>query len=113
MSFGYSAHDQYSTNHPRQKAITSSIISDLIIDCSLPLSLVENPSFRRFMALVDPKYVNASRSTVTSHVSAIAEQLEKEIKDKLAEADYVSVTVDIWSDRKMRRFLGVFIRMQE
>jgi hypothetical protein len=37
---------------------------------------------------------------------AFAEQLEKEIKDKLAEADYVSVTVDIWSDHA--RIFGCF-----
>lgn len=35
----------YSASHPQQRAITNSILSDLVIDCSLPLSIVENKSF--------------------------------------------------------------------
>ncbi len=39
----------YSMSHPQQKAITSAILSDLIIDCNFPLSIVEN----EFSALSD------------------------------------------------------------
>lgn len=106
-SFGYSASDQYSYNHPRQKAITAAIINDLIIDCSMPLSLVEKPGFRNFMAAVDPKYVNFSRATVTSKITEMASVMENKIKEAMASANNLSVTVDIWSDRKMRGFLGV------
>lgn len=45
----------YGINHPRQLAINNSIIHDLIIKCSLPLSIVENNDFRHFLHVVEPK----------------------------------------------------------
>ena len=35
----------YIMSHPQQKAITNAILADLVIDCNLPLSIVENKSF--------------------------------------------------------------------
>lgn len=105
--FGIPGSNSYSNNHPRQKAITASIIADLIIDCNLPLSLVEHPSFRNFMSVVDPKYVNISRTTVTSMLAEMTTAMEAKIKEDMSKIDGVSVTVDVWSDRKMRGFLGV------
>ncbi|CAB1330002.1 unnamed protein product [Coregonus sp. 'balchen'] len=47
---------RYSLTHPQQKAISNAILSDLIIDCNFPLSIVENKSFRHFLAVLDSKY---------------------------------------------------------
>ncbi|RXN14058.1 zinc finger BED domain-containing 4-like protein [Labeo rohita] len=66
----------YSMSHPQQKAITNAILSDLIIDCNIPLSIVEKKSFRHFLSVLD-------------------------------------ITVDIWSDRKNRGFLGVTVHWVE
>lgn len=107
-----SDNDKYSSCHHRQRAITSAIVSDLIIDCSLPLRLVENPSFRHFLEVLN-KYSHVSRSTVTSTISDMATSMQEKIKIQLASATKVSVTVDIWSDRKMRGFLGVTVHMME
>ena len=73
----------YHQGHPRQKAITESIINDLIISCNLPLSLIEKPSFRNFMAVVDEKYCPVSRGTVTRQLSEQAADKEAKIKLKL------------------------------
>lgn len=103
----------YSQGHPRQKTITDSIIHDLIISCNLPLSLVDIPSFQNFMSVVDEKYCPVSRNTVTRRLSVLASDKEYKIKSKLQKADTVSVTVDIWTDRSMRGFLGVTAHFME
>uniref|UniRef100_A0A674AI05 HAT C-terminal dimerisation domain-containing protein n=1 Tax=Salmo trutta TaxID=8032 RepID=A0A674AI05_SALTR len=56
-------------------SINNAILSDLVIDCNLPLSIYVQPS--------------------------------------VSNTDRVSITVDIWSDRKMRGFLGVTVHCME
>ncbi|KAL7379703.1 hypothetical protein ABVT39_004336 [Epinephelus coioides] len=94
--------EAYSANHPRQKAITNAILTDLVIGCSMPLSITENGHFRHFLSLADSKYQPVCRRTITLKIESLVK-----IKVLLAGADHVSVTVDIWSDRRMRGFLGV------
>lgn len=52
-----------------EKAITGTIIKDLIISCSVPPSLFENPTLQSFMWVVDVKYCLVNQGTVTWHVS--------------------------------------------
>uniref|UniRef100_A0AAY3ZWF3 HAT C-terminal dimerisation domain-containing protein n=1 Tax=Denticeps clupeoides TaxID=299321 RepID=A0AAY3ZWF3_9TELE len=99
----------YSMSHPQQKAITNAILSDLIIDCNLPLSIVENKSFRHFLTVLDSKYNPVCCRTLTSKTQNLAEERRSKLKSQLSNTDHVSVTVDIWSDRKMRGFLGVTV----
>ena len=103
----------YSMSHPKQKAITNAIMSDLIIDCNLPLSIVENKSFRHFLTVLDSKYSPVCRRTLTSKTENLAEEKRLKLKTQLSNTDHVSVTVDIWSDRKMRGFLGVTVHWIE
>lgn len=106
-TFGIPKSATYSSSHPRQKAITTSIIADLIVDCNLLVSLVEHPSFRNFMSVVEPKFVNISRTRVTSRLAEITRAMETNIKEDMSKREGISVAVDIWSDRKLRGFLGV------
>ncbi|XP_017275587.1 sialate O-acetylesterase isoform X2 [Kryptolebias marmoratus] len=100
---------QYSMNHPQQKAITNALLRDLIIGCNLPLSIVENKSFRHFLTVVDSKYSPICRRTMTSKIEDLAAEKHLMLKTQLSQTDHVSVTVDIWSDRKMRGFLGITV----
>lgn len=104
---------RYSMSHPQQKAISNAILSDLIIDCNFPLSIVENKSFRHFLAVLDSKYTPVCRRTLTTKTESLAEERRSKLKTQLSNTDYVSVTVDIWSDRKMREFLGVTVHCME
>ncbi|XP_038823451.1 uncharacterized protein LOC120023496 [Salvelinus namaycush] len=104
---------KYSMNHPQQNAINNAILSDLVIDCNLPLSIVENKSFRHFLSVVDSKYSPVCRRTLTSKVENLATKRRSKLKTQLSNTDHVSVTVDIWSDRKMRGFLGVTVHCME
>ena len=65
------------------------------------------------MSVVDEKYCPVSRNTVTRRLSDLASDKESMIKSKLQKADTVSVTVDIWTDRCMRGFLGVTAHFME
>lgn len=98
---------KYSCNHPQQRAITQSILSDLIINCNMPLSIIEHESFLHFLSIIDNKYSPVSRRTITSKLDDLVAERQLKLKNDLAKADNVSVTVDIWSDRRMRGFLGV------
>lgn len=94
-------------NHPQQQAITNSIVKDLVIKCAMPLSIVDNVHFRRFLHVVDPKYTPVARSTITqTKIPKLVDTTTENIKQKLAEAAYVSLTIDIWTDRRMRAYFG-------
>lgn len=100
-------------SHPQQKAISNAILSDLIIDCNFPLSIVENKSFHHFLAVLDSKYTPVCRRTLTTKTESLAEERCSKLKTQLSNTDHVSVTVDIWSDRKMSGFLGVTVHWME
>lgn len=98
---------KYLKSHPKQKAITNAILNDLIVDMALPFSIVENPSWRHFMNAVDPKYINMSRRTHTDSLVKLYDLGRNLIREEIGMAEHVSVTVDLWTDRAMRGYLGV------
>ncbi|KAK0148509.1 hypothetical protein N1851_011164 [Merluccius polli] len=84
----------YSMSHPQQRAITNAILSDLIIDCNFPLSIVENKSFRHFPTVLDSNSP-VCRRTLTSKTENLAEERRSKLKTQLSNTDHVSVTVDM------------------
>lgn len=98
----------FSPNSPRQQAITQSILQDLIVGCSLPLSIVENPHFRHFLNVLDSKYTPVSRTTLTEKlIPHLVTKLKGDIIKALEVQPNVAITTDLWSDRRLRTFLGV------
>lgn len=87
------------------KSQTDAIVTDLVVGCSMPLSIKENGHFRHFMSVDDSKYQPVCHRTMASKTESLITQ--EKIKVFLAGADHVSVMVDIWSGRRMRGFLGV------
>lgn len=58
----------------------------------------------------DPKWNAVSRATVSqSIIPKMVTETENKIKDELTnpEITHVSTTVDIWSDRLMRGYMGI------
>lgn len=86
---------------------TEYIIKFLIIMCSLPYRLVETAGFRRFMDLICPKWQSVNRYAVQKGIKELKEKVTTKIKTMLNKAEYISLTVDLWSDRRLRTFLGV------
>lgn len=98
----------YSLHSPRQQAINEAIIQDLIIGCCLPLSIVDNKHFRHFLEIMDCKYTPISRRTISEkRIPVLVSKVKQTILEKLETQSSVSLTADLWSDRRLRSFLGV------
>ena len=51
---------KYKHSDPEQKAIRKAI-PDLVVECSLPIHLVEKEAFRHLMQTANSKYINGNR----------------------------------------------------
>ena len=88
---------KYTHKEPRQVAGTLQ-----------PLSVVETEKYRDMMEVMDPRYIVPSRKHLsTKLIPNKCEDLNKVMCTALRRASSVSVTVDIWSSRQMRSFLGI------
>lgn len=59
-------------------------------------------------------YIYLSRNTVRADITKKYKVQRRALGDVLVEhADTVALTVDIWSDRRMRGFLGVTVHFME
>jgi hypothetical protein len=100
----------YGPGSLRQKAITSSLVSNLIVSCGLPVSLVDHPAFRAFLEEVDPKYTPPVRQTVTNSIlPQLFQTQQAKLQSLLEHSTDVSLTTDIWTDRRMHSFLGITV----
>ena len=75
---------------------------------SLPLSIVEKDSLKKFMHDVDPRYKIVTRRCIArSHLPAAHAQCIEKLQAVCVRSTHVSLTLDIWTDRRMRSYLGV------
>ena len=76
----------------------------------LPLSFVEAPEFKDLMQLADPRYTLPSRKHLTNQlIPAKTTEIENKLKKVFQDLKNVCVTVDIWTSKQMRSFLGVTV----
>jgi hypothetical protein len=98
----------YPVGHPREKELHDAIIQNLIIDLGLPLSLVERPEYMKFMYTVDPKFKITSRRTLNRKtIPTLYNIMNDSLKQFCATAEYISLTLDIWTDRRTRPFFCI------
>ena len=94
---------KYDRDHPRQILINNSIVNNLVVGCGLPHFIVENPKFRQFMQDVDALWDPISgRWIANTKLPELEQKLKAKLKHILDNIKYMSVTLDIWSDRRMR-----------
>ena len=99
---------KYSSTDPRQVRLTESIIKDLIIKCGVPLSLVEQNGFKNFMQIVDPMYSLLSRRQIArDKLPKLYDKMIMRLKTLCDNAEYISVTLDVWTDRRLRSYIGI------
>lgn len=103
--------ERYGLNHPQQKAINDAIFEDLIVGLNLALTITEHKKFRHFMSVVDCRFVAGGYRSVYSTMVSKAATTRTKLKEILNEAEHLSLTVDIWSDRRMRGFLGITVHI--
>ena len=51
----------FNERHPRRKTINDAIVKDLIVCCSLPISITENSHFRHFLKVLSRRYTPVTR----------------------------------------------------
>ena len=99
--------DLASTKNKQNRLITS-ITKNLIISCNLPFNLVESPGFRSFMKECNIKHEPISSKKIKREViPSFKNTIFKVINEKLNDIHYLTLTVDGWSDRRCRSFLGI------
>ena len=79
------------------------IASDL-----LPLSTVESVHFGHFIQKVDPRYQLPSRKHLTQKLlHSKMTSLHNSLCKELNQANHLAITIDLWSNRQMKAFLGI------
>lgn len=97
-----------SPNKMKQNRINMAIAKNLIVKCNLPLSIVENSAFRDFINECNIKWQPiSSKRLKLEYISFFKEKVNKALRDALNNVNYVTLTVDGWTDRKCRSFIGV------
>jgi hypothetical protein len=98
----------YSFNHARQIELEKTIIEDLIIELGLPLSLIERPAFIKFMRHVDSRFTMISRRTLSrTTLPNLYSKMIDGLKSFCSMTTYMSLTLDVWTDRRQRAFFAI------
>ena len=97
----YGAHDS------RQKQLDDALV--LYVACDLvPFSVVESPYFNGLLKSADPRYQMPTRKhLVNKLLQDKVSQVKEDVKRNLGKAKNICLTLDIWSSRQMRSYLGI------
>ena len=105
--FGAESERKYGRSHVRQRHATDALVL-LIAKDMLPLSLVESSTFKTFVSTLDPRYTLPSRKHLsTKLIKEKHEVIHCHLVELLASTECVSVTLDMWSNRQMKGFIGI------
>lgn len=92
----------------KQNEFILSITKNLIIKCGLPLNIVEYASFRDFLKDCHLKFEPvSSRKLKNVAIPSLKNNVLKKIHEALNSASDLTLTIDVWSDRRCRSYLGV------
>ena len=86
--------------HPQQIRFTKSLVENLVAGCCLPMSVVENPCFRQFVADLNPRVMLPSRHHISYKLipELRAEKLAA-VQKHLSQVSFITLTMDFWTDR--------------
>ena len=108
LAQAFSGCKKYDQNHPTQAKVTASIIKNLVIGCGLPHMIADNPNFRAFTMDVHSMWNPIGGKYIAKRrIPDIEAICVNKIKSMLTLVQYVPATLDIWSDRRMRSYLGI------
>lgn len=90
------------------KKINKSILEELIVKCNLPPATIEYTAFRNFLKTIAPRWKHTSSKYFTNALlPSLVQKIQDRMKTTLKDINHLSITVDVWSDRKGRSFIGV------
>ena len=98
---------KYTPHDPRQQQLTDALV--MYIACDLvPFSVVDSSHFKRLMEVADSRYQLPSRKHLVGKLLVEkCSSLQSTVKSSLESTSDVCVTLDIWSSRQMRSYLGI------
>lgn len=100
----------YPASHHKQRALTASLVQNVLVKCALPIALVDNVHFRSFLHDLDPSFNSPCRQTVTyTIIPQLLEAKREVVKNVLKSQLDAALTVDIWTDRRAHSFIGVTV----
>jgi len=98
---------KYNVKDPKQKEVTEALIQYIAGDL-LPFSTVESVNFKNFVEKLDSRFQIPSRKHLSSKlIHEKAQEVRKILFENLKAADHICLTVDLWSNRAMKGFLGI------
>lgn len=98
---------KYSQKDPQQKAITGALVN-FVAGNLRPLSTVESDEFKTLLESLDPKYQLPSRKQLsTKLLYERSSAIQADLKSKLKAVQSISLTIDLWSNRQMKGYLGI------
>ena len=101
---------KYGRNDARQIKISESYIKNVVVKCGAPIYMVEQEGFRAFMNDVDPKWIPCGGKWVSqTKIPQMFASVKEKLISRLSQVANVSATLDIWTDRKMRAFMGMTV----
>ena len=104
----------YSKTDPQQVKKTESYVENLVIKNMLPIYLCETEGFRDFIKDVDAKWRPCSGKWVSGvKIPQKYATGEEKLKSLFANIHDLSATIDIWSDRRMRGFMGITVHWMD
>ena len=98
---------KWKLSDPRQKQLEGAIASMVAHDL-LPLRFVDSEKFQAVMQMAEPRFAMPTRRRLrTSVLSTVSADVETKLKLEMQQAQDICLTVDLWSSRDMRSFLGI------
>ncbi|KAK2145783.1 hypothetical protein LSH36_658g01037 [Paralvinella palmiformis] len=98
---------KYAATDTKQIRITSTLIN-FVAETLQPVSVVEAPSFTKMFHAVDPRYQLPSRKHLTTTlITNKTTRSQIKMREELSKVANVCVTIDLWTSRQMRSYLGI------
>ena len=97
-----------SSHDPLKIEMDESITDIFTHNPDIPHTLLDSIEFRRTLQIALPGYIPPTRKTLTRHLfPGRHKKLSTKVQQLLSSANAVTLTIDIWSSRQMKSFLGV------
>ena len=98
---------KWSRTDARQQELTGAIVGFVTSDM-MPLSIVESKAFRHLMGTAQPQFTMPSRKHLREKlIPEAAGDVMKDLLSKLDKTEDLALTLDIWTSRDMRSFIGI------
>ena len=103
----YTAQPRFKLDNLRRLEVNNAYLA-FVADELMPLSLVDSSSFRHLVGLLNPAYTLPSRKHLSNNlIPELASQVHDDLTQRIEDAKDIFVTVDIWTSRDMRSYIGI------